>query len=44
MHTEDGDEDSEKIANYYGVWPTIIGLVFGGALTWFMFAMADGFT
>ena len=44
MHTEDGDEDSEKIADYYGIWPTLIGLLFGAGLTWFMFAMADGFT
>ena len=30
-------------ADYYGIWPTIIGLLFAAAMIWFMFAFADGF-
>lgn len=41
MHAE--DEADAQISNYYGVWPTIIGLLFGALLIWFMFAFADGF-
>ena len=43
MHTEDGDDESGPASNYYGVWPTIVGLAVAGGLTWFMFRMADGF-
>lgn len=38
------EEEDRTIANYYGIWPTIIGMVFGIALTAFMFILADGFT
>lgn len=27
----------------YGIWAALIGLAFGGAVTYFMFAVADGF-
>jgi len=42
MHSEDGDEDL-AIASRFGLWPTVAGALFGAALIWFMFAMADGF-
>jgi hypothetical protein len=38
------EDDDPEISNYYGVWPTIIGVAFGIALTGFMFMIADGFT
>jgi len=38
------DQDDTDISNYYGVWPTLIGVAFGGGLMVFMFAVADGFT
>ena len=38
------EDDDPEIGNYYGVWPTLIGLAFGIGLTVFMFALADGFT
>ena len=38
------EDDDRRIGGYSGVWPTIIGLAFGGALTLFMFMLADGFT
>jgi hypothetical protein len=38
------DDDDRTIGGYYGVWPTIVGLAFGGGLTLFMFMLADGFT
>lgn len=38
------DDEDRNIASYYGVWPTVIGLLFGGGLTLFMFMLADGFT
>ena len=44
MHTEDGDEDSQAISNYYGIVPGIVGLVLAGGLCWIMFALADGFS
>ena len=43
MHSEDGDEDGQKISNYYGVLPGIVGLLFAGGLCWIMFSLADGF-
>ncbi len=43
MHSEDGEEDLTHISEAYGVWPTLVGAVFGGALIWLMFALADGF-
>ena len=43
MHTEDGDEETGLISNYYGVWPGVVGLLVGGALIWFLFEYADGF-
>lgn len=43
MHSEDGDEDVHEISNYYGVWPTVLGVLAGGGLIWLMFALADGF-
>ena len=43
MHSEDGDDDTERLSDFYGIWPTVIGLVLGGGLTWFMFAFSDGF-
>ncbi len=43
MHSEDGDEDTHHISNYYGLLPGIVGLLVGGALIWLMFALADGF-
>ena len=43
MHTEDGDEDSGQISNYYGVLPGIIGLLVAAGLCWIMFSLADGF-
>ena len=42
MQPDDGEQDT-KISDYYGVLPTIAGVVFAGALIWFMFALADGF-
>tara|TARA_A200000113_G_C8741659_1_gene314955 strand:+ start:4 stop:171 length:168 start_codon:yes stop_codon:yes gene_type:complete len=27
----------------YGIWAWLIGFAFGGAITYFMFAVADGF-
>lgn len=38
------EDEDRTIGGYYGVWPTLIGLAFGAALTMFMFALADGFT
>ena len=38
------EDDDPDISNYYGVWPTIIGTLFGAGLTLFMFMLADGFT
>lgn len=38
------EDDDPNIGNYYGVWPTIIGTLFGIGLTVFMFMLADGFT
>ena len=43
MHTEDGDEDSAAISNYYWIWPGIVGVLLAGGLTWYMFHLADGF-
>jgi hypothetical protein len=43
MHSEDGDEDVHHVSNYYGLLPGVVGLLFGGALIWLMFALADGF-
>ena len=37
------DEDDPTPGNYYGVWPTLAGLLIAAALIWFMFAYADGF-
>ena len=37
-------ENDPDVSNYYGIWPTIIGLAFGFGLIAFMFWMADGFT
>lgn len=42
MHSEDGEED-QKISDYYGPLPMIVGLLFAAGLIWFMFAYADGF-
>lgn len=41
MHLDD-DED-RNIGAYYGIWPTVVGLLMAAALIWFMFALADGF-
>ena len=38
------EEDPAGNANYYGIWPTVIGIAFGIAIMVFMFALADGFT
>lgn len=38
-----GDDDGALVARY-GIWPTIAGFALGGGLTWFMFAVADGFS
>ena len=39
------DEDQEAMdSDYYGIWPTIIGLLMAAVLIWFMFAYADGFS
>ncbi|MGI9523536.1 MAG: hypothetical protein ACR2PG_18040 [Hyphomicrobiaceae bacterium] len=38
------EDEDRNIGNYYGVWPTIIGLLLGMGITVFMFALADGFT
>ena len=43
MHSEDGDEDTQALSNFYGLWPGVAGVLVGGALIWFMFALADGF-
>ena len=48
MQVDQIDEEAhaphdESVANYYGIWPMIIGFAFGAALIWFMFAYADGF-
>ncbi|MEM1164029.1 MAG: hypothetical protein AAGJ28_24115 [Pseudomonadota bacterium] len=43
MHTDDDDEETGRISAYYGVVPTIAGILFAGGLIWFMFAIADGF-
>ena len=43
MHSEDGEEDLGHVSEYYGFWPTVIGVLLAGGLTWFMFALADGF-
>ena len=37
------ENDNPEIGNYYGVWPTIIGVLFGAAMIAFMFLLADGF-
>ena len=42
MHSEDGEEDL-KISAYYGIVPTIVGVLFAAGLVWLMFALADGF-
>ena len=42
MHSEDGEEDL-KISAYYGVMPTIAGVLFAVVLIWLMFTLADGF-
>ena len=42
MHSEDGEEDL-KISNYYGIAPTIAGILFAAGLVWLMFTLADGF-
>ena len=38
------DDEDRTIGAYYGVWPTVFGVIFGCALTLFMFMLADGFT
>ena len=43
MHTEDGNEDDEHISGYYGIAPTIVGILFAAGLILFMFMVADGF-
>jgi len=43
MHDEEGEEDLLGISDYYGVMPMIAGVLFAGAVIWFMFAVADGF-
>ena len=43
MHSEDGEEDL-KISTYYGIAPAVVGILFGGGVIWFMFAVADGFS
>jgi len=42
MH--DSDEEDEKLSNYYGVFPGIVGVLFAAGVVWFMFALADGFS
>jgi hypothetical protein len=43
MHDEEGEEDLGNVSAYYGVLPTIAGILFAGGLIWFMFTLADGF-
>lgn len=38
-----GEDEDGNVAEYYGIWPQIIGLVIAAALILFMFAYADGF-
>ncbi len=38
------EDEDRTIGGYYGVWPTIVGLLIGISITVFMFALADGFT
>ena len=44
MSMYDSHEDDEKtISGYYGVLPTVAGVILGLAVIAFMFALADGF-
>ena len=43
MHSEDGDEDTQSLSNFYGLWPGVLGVLFGLGVIWFMFTFADGF-
>ncbi len=43
MHDDEGEEDLGDIGAYYGVAPTIAGILIAGGVIWFMFELADGF-
>ena len=40
---DDHDGNLAGDTGFYGVAPAIAGVLFGLALIWFMFALADGF-
>ncbi|MEM9029573.1 MAG: dihydroxy-acid dehydratase [Pseudomonadota bacterium] len=37
------EDEDRSIGKYYGIWPTLAGLLLAGGIIYAMFALADGF-